>query len=167
MNLKLATIPFEIVAGAFFPTTFLETAVYSIFYIAKNANKNKAPIKRSKNSLNICWAVILRCAETMPYQTASIFREQKKCWEDVETKRVSSGLNIDSQQMLRECWDKYMKWMFNLVVSHWRKRRKTIGKMAKETTIIVSQMWKSSEYLWNILRSKKVKTTTQLTCFLA
>ena len=45
-------------------------------------------------------------------QTASTFREQKECWEDVETKfkRNHTLLNMSQQlskQMLTECWDKF------------------------------------------------------------
>ena len=42
---------------------------------------------------------MLRDVVTILCQMASTFREQKKCREDIETKGLSNGLNIGSQQM--------------------------------------------------------------------
>ena len=95
-------------------------------------------------SLNICWVMLkdvetMLCQTASTYQqmlnkwdawglglrtmlrgveracqTASTVREQKECWEDVETKfkRNQTLLNMSQQlskQMLRECWDKFTR----------------------------------------------------------
>ena len=81
-------------------------------YVGKMAMKSA----RGKYTMYLYWKEIFerflavlvhveRCyVETMPCQTASTFREQKKWRENVEAKRVSNGLNILST-FVESCWE--------------------------------------------------------------